>query len=126
MVRSPAASAGASASASPSSASRKRRIQSSSSSEELEEVHVPSPRKSKLRKMSLASPESSIEVDDHNEQPSQLEANNDEATATRQASSEESGESEEDAEWQEKYKVWEMFADEYHDSMYFFPRCYLI
>lgn len=103
MVRSPAAS-------------RKRRIDSSSA--ELEEQPATSPRKSKLRKVSVPSPESSVQDEDaegaeEEEQPA-LEAGSAGSTSASLEGNEE--DAEEDAEYQEKYKIWEMFADEYHDS----------
>lgn len=104
---------------SPAAASRKRRIDSSS--EELEEVHHASPRRSKLRKVSVPSPESSSspqggEGDSHLRAVSVSAASNSSSHAASQEGNEHEGSSEEDAEYQEKLQLWEMFADEYHDS----------
>lgn len=104
---------------SPAAASRKRRIDSSST--ELEEQQVTSPRKSKLRKVSVPSSDTNahngegevIDEEEDDEQPA-LEAGSARSSSASQEGNEE--EEEEDAEDQEKYKIWEMFADEYHDS----------
>lgn len=109
MVRSPAAAA-----------SRKRRIESSS--EELEEVASRSPHKSKLRNVSVPSPESSGQdlldaAGEEEEQPALENDGSGASTSSGNASQEgNEGEDEEDAEYQEKLQIWEMFADEYHDS----------
>lgn len=102
---------------SPAAASRKRRIDSSSA--ELEEQPATSPRKSNLRRVSVLSPSSStqdaegeeVEEDEDNEeeQPA-LEAGDSSASASKAGSEEDNEEDE------ERYKVWEMFADQYHDS----------
>jgi len=82
---------------------------------------VTSPRKSKLRKVSVPSSETSaqdgegeaLDEEEEDEQPA-LEAGSARSSSASQEGNEE--EEEEDAEYQEKYKIWEMFADEYHDS----------
>ena len=107
---------------SPASASRKRRIDSSS--EELEDVSMRSPRKSsKLRKVSLASPESSsndgareLLDDGEGEEEEQPALETDGSGSSSSNASQEVGDEEDDAEYQEKLQIWEMFADEYHDS----------
>lgn len=107
---------------SPAAASRKRRIESSS--EELEEVASRSPRKSKLRKVSVPSPDSSGQgllgaPAAEEEQPALENDGSGASTSSSNASQEgNEGEDEEDAEYQEKLQIWEMFADEYHDSEY--------
>lgn len=102
---------------SPAAASRKRRIDSSSA--EIEEQPATSPRKSNLRRVSVLSPSSStqdaegeeVEEDEDNEeeQPA-LEAGDSSASASKAGSEEDNEEDE------ERYKVWKMFADQYHDS----------
>lgn len=104
---------------SPVAASRKRRIESSS--EELEDVSIKSPRKSKLRKVSLASPDSSSNgarelPEEEAEQPALENDGSGSSSSNASQGGNEAEEDEEDAEYQEKLQIWEMFADEYHDS----------
>lgn len=101
----------------------KRRIQSSST--ELEDEPVTSPRKSKLQRLAVPSSSSSASsmhgadgeaVDDFDEMAAgeKEEQPAFAADSARSSSGNVSQEGEEDED-EDKYKVWEMFADQYHD-----------
>lgn len=116
---------------------KRRRIDTSS--EELEELPVTSPRKTRLRKASLPARLTSSVRDDYDdydddevdgegededeeddEAEPELEHSHSHSVSIEgeeaEGEEEEQEQEQEDAEWQEKYKIWEMFADEYHDS----------